>query len=79
MDGDFLDAVRGVADGTQGGWKMVPVSTPRGNSYVDAKMRAEDVRSAMKLGTVVFNSAGAYLPLCGAQVSILLEIKKLGS
>ena len=38
VDSDFLDAGRGVADG-KGGWKMAPVSTPRGTSFEDAKMR----------------------------------------
>ena len=34
-----------------GGWKMAPVSKPRGSSFEDAKMRYVDVVEAMKLGT----------------------------
>ena len=45
VDGDFLDAGRGVADGV-GGWKMAPVSEPRGPSFEEAKMRYVDVAAA---------------------------------
>ena len=60
VDGDFLDAGRGIPDvDAPGGWKMAPVSQPRGASFEEAKMRYVDVESAMKKGTVVINSAGA--------------------
>jgi hypothetical protein len=40
VDGDFLDAGRGVPDlDAPGGWKMAPVSQPRGPAFEDAKMR----------------------------------------
>lgn len=66
VDDDFLDAGRGVAENLAGsGWKMAPVSEPRGASFEDAKMRYVDVEKAMKSGTVVFNSAGAHIPRLG--------------
>lgn len=48
---------RGVSGGG-GGWQMAQVSTPRGPSYAEAKMRFCDVQLALQSGTVVFNSAG---------------------
>ena len=49
VDSDFLEAGRGIPD--DGGWKMAPVSKPRGPSFEDAKMRYIDVEAAMKLGS----------------------------
>ena len=45
---------------------MAPVSVPRGKSYEDAKMRYCDVEDALTKGTVVFNSAGSYIPQLSA-------------
>lgn len=67
VDGDFLDAGRGIAEGLgDGGWKMAAVSQPRGSSFEDAKMRYVDVQKAMEQGTVVFNSAGAHISRLGS-------------
>ena len=66
VDDDFLDAGRGIPDeGSGSGWKMAAVSEPRGSSFEDAKMRFVDVENALRLGTVVFNSAGAHIPRLG--------------
>ena len=64
VENDFLEAGRGTFDANRGGWNMAAVSTPRGNSFEDAKLRYEDVETAMKQksGTVVFNSAGGFIP-----------------
>ena len=76
VDSDFLDAGRGVADG-KGGWKMAPVSQPRGSSFEDAKMRYVDVAAAIRKGTVVFNSAGAHIPKLGAYCLAALDAFEL--
>jgi len=63
VNSDFLEAGRGTfKDGS--GWNMASVSKPRGTSFEDAKLRFEDVQMAMmqKGGTVVFNSAGGFIP-----------------
>ena len=74
VDGDFLDAGRGVPDlAAPGGWKMAAVSQPRGPSFEDAKMRYVDVEEAMRLGTVVFNSAGAHIPRLGTMCLAALD------
>ena len=74
VDGDFLDAGRGVPDlDAPGGWKMAPVSQPRGASFEDAKMRYVDVEAALKQGTVVFNSAGAHIPPLGTMCLAALD------
>ena len=74
VDGDFLDAGRGVPDvNAPGGWKMAPVSQPRGASFEDAKMRYVDVADAMKKGTVVFNSAGAHIAPLGTMCLAALD------
>ena len=62
VEADFLDAGRGVSGGDASGWKMAQVSTPRGPSFAEAKMRYCDVQEALKSGTVVFNSAGFNMP-----------------
>lgn len=64
VDGDFLEAGRGTVLDTGGGWNMASVSQPRGSSFEEAKLRYEDVCVAMKktAGTVVFNSAGGFIP-----------------
>lgn len=60
---EFIDATKGIHSSSSG-WKMHPVSKPRGNSYEDAKLRFEDIVSSMqdKNGTVVINSAGTIIP-----------------
>jgi len=60
---DFLEAGRGTFQGNTG-WQMAQVSKPRGKSFEDAKLRFEDIQMAMqeKSGTVVFNSAGGFIP-----------------
>jgi len=74
VEEDFLDAGRGIAkDPRGGGWKMAPVSEPRGSSFEDAKMRYVDVEAAMRRGTVVFNSAGAHIPRLGAMCLAALD------
>ena len=64
VENDFVEAGRGTLEGGQGGWNMAAVSTPRGNSFEDAKLRFQDVQASMKKksGTVVFNSAGGFIP-----------------
>lgn len=64
VENDFVEAGRGTLDGGQGGWNMAAVSTPRGSSFEDAKLRFSDVQVALKKtsGTVVFNSAGGFIP-----------------
>ena len=44
VEADFLDAGRGVSGGDASGWKMAQVSTPRGPSFAEAKMRFCDVQ-----------------------------------
>lgn len=61
LEDDFLDASRGSTDNRKG-WKIAPVSNPRGDSFEDARMRFEDVQAAMEKGTVIFNAAGAHIP-----------------
>ena len=78
VDQDFLEAGRGIPDvDAPGGWKMAPVSKPRGSSFEDAKMRYLDVETAMKLGTVVFNSAGAHIPALGTMCLAALDAFEL--
>lgn len=64
VDNDFIEAGRGTFSEKSGGWNMAAVSTPRGNSFEDAKLRFDDVQMALKQtsGTVVFNSAGGFIP-----------------
>jgi uncharacterized membrane protein YgcG len=74
VDGDFLDAGRGIAEDLgDGGWKMAAVSQPRGSSFEDAKMRYVDVQKAMEDGTVVFNSAGAHISRLGSMCLAALD------
>jgi len=63
-DKDFLEAGRGTFQKGSSGWNMAAVSKPRGTSFEDAKLRFEDVQVALKetSGTVVFNSAGGFIP-----------------
>ena len=49
VEADFLDAGRGVSGGDASGWKMAQVSTPRGPSFAEAKMRFCDVQVALTL------------------------------
>lgn len=64
VDNEFLEAGRGTFQEGRGGWNMAAVSKPRGTRFQDAKLRYEDVLEAMavKSGTVVFNSAGGFMP-----------------
>eukprot|EP00607_Mallomonas_marina_P007498 CAMPEP_0182417090 /NCGR_PEP_ID=MMETSP1167-20130531/1504_1 /TAXON_ID=2988 /ORGANISM="Mallomonas Sp, Strain CCMP3275" /LENGTH=355 /DNA_ID=CAMNT_0024590385 /DNA_START=370 /DNA_END=1437 /DNA_ORIENTATION=+ len=64
VEKDFLEAGRGTFEEGKGGWNMATVSQPRGRTFEDAKLRYEDVQMAMKAksGTVVFNSAGGFIP-----------------
>jgi len=63
---DFLDAGYGSTN-NRAGWKMRPVSLPRGTSFEDAKMLYSEVDLALDKGTVIFNSACAHIPaLAGA-------------
>jgi len=69
VNDDFLDADRGSTDNRKG-WQVASVSTPRGNSFEDAKMLFEEVEAALEQGTVIFNSAGAHIPkLAGANLA----------
>ncbi|CAM9321032.1 unnamed protein product [Ascophyllum nodosum] len=68
VDADFVEAGRGTFSEGSSGWRMAQVSQPRGKSFEDAKLRFEEVQQALreKSGTVVVNSAGAYMrPLAG--------------
>jgi len=58
---DFLDASRGTTDNRKG-WKVAPVSTPRGSSFQDARMTMDQVKVALDKGTVIFNTAGSHIP-----------------
>ena len=49
VEADFLDAGRGVSGGDASGWKMAQVSTPRGPSFAEAKMRFCDVQVTLTL------------------------------
>eukprot|EP00752_Nemacystus_decipiens_P011678 g10365.t1 len=74
VDSDFVEAGRGTFSQGSSGWRMAPVSTPRGKSFEDAKMRFEDIQQALqeKSGTVVVNSAGAYIqPLAGICLEVM--------
>ena len=61
---DFVEAGRGSFIDGKSGWNMAAVSTPRGKSFEEAKMHYEDILEALKQqnGTVVFNSAGGFIP-----------------
>ncbi|CAB1099958.1 unnamed protein product [Ectocarpus sp. CCAP 1310/34] len=74
VDSDFVEAGRGTFSQGSTGWRMAPVSTPRGKSFEDAKLRFDDVKNALKekSGTVVVNSAGAYIrPLAGICLDVM--------
>jgi hypothetical protein len=59
IEQDFLDAGEGSTNPTKG-WRMQPVGGDRrGRSFQDARLAFEDVTDAK--GTVIFNSAGAYI------------------
>jgi hypothetical protein len=69
VNDDFLDADRGSTDNRKG-WQVASVSTPRGNSFEDAKMLFSEVQAALERGTVIFNSAGAHIcKLAGANLA----------
>ena len=79
VDSEFLEAGRGTFQEGRGGWNMAAVSKPRGTSFQDAKLRYEDVLEAMamKSGTVVFNSAGGFMPPMARVCLECLEAFKL--
>jgi hypothetical protein len=59
IEQDFLDAGEGSTNPTKG-WRMQPVGgNRRGRSFQDSRLTFEDVVGAK--GTVIFNSAGAYI------------------
>ncbi len=68
-----------AAQGTQspdgkGGWYMKKVSTPQ--SANDPNTKYEDIVESLKSGTVVLNSAGAYLsPLAAISLSVLEAVQ----
>ena len=68
VDSDFLEAGRGTFQEGRSGWNMAAVSTPRGRSFQEAKLRFDDVLIALTQtnGTVVFNSAGGFIPKLAA-------------
>jgi hypothetical protein len=65
---DFVEAGRGSFEDGRTGWNMAAVSAPKGKSFQEAKMHFEDVTNALnqKNGTVVFNSAGGFIPKVAA-------------
>jgi len=64
VETDFLDAGKGMYNDGSGGWKMAPVSKPTGNTFQEAKLKFNDVDQVIKTksGTIVFNSAGGFIP-----------------
>lgn len=60
---DFLEAGRGTFVEGNTGWNMATVSKPKGTSYNDARLKYDEIEVAMKekSGTIVFNSAGAFI------------------
>ena len=59
IEQDFLDAGEGSTNPTKG-WRMQPVGGDRrGRSFQDSRLAFEDVMGAK--GSVIFNSAGAYI------------------
>jgi hypothetical protein len=65
VEQDFMIAGRGTFQpGGTKGWQMASVGRARGEAFEDAKLRFQDIQNAMKQksGTVVVNSAGAYMP-----------------
>jgi hypothetical protein len=62
LEDDFLDAARGSTDNRKG-WQITTVSNPRGDSFEEARMTYDDVLQAMEKGTVIFNAAGAHIPM----------------
>ena len=64
VETDFLEAGRGMYKDGSGGWKMAPVSKPTGNSFQEAKLKFNEVDQVIKTksGTIVFNSAGGFIP-----------------
>jgi len=45
---------------------MTTVSTPRGQSFEEARMTIEEIDAALEKGTVIFNSAGGHIPKLAA-------------
>ena len=63
IETDFLEAGRGTFS-AKSGWNMAQVSEPTGTTFDEAKLKYNEVTNAMKEknGTVVFNSAGGFVP-----------------
>lgn len=61
LEEDFLDAQRGSTDNRKG-WQVAAVSQPTGSSFNDARMTLSQVKSALEVGTVIFNNIGAHIP-----------------
>mmetsp|Transcript_43072 Transcript_43072/g.48753 ORF Transcript_43072/g.48753 Transcript_43072/m.48753 type:complete len:821 (-) Transcript_43072:44-2506(-) len=61
VEDDFLDASRGSTDNRKG-WKIAPVSIPKGDSFEEARMTYDDILLALDKGTVIFNAFGAHVP-----------------
>ena len=66
VDEDFIEAGRGTFEEGRTGWNMKAVSTPKGKSFEEAKLKFDDIEKALKekSGTVVINSAGGFIPVC---------------
>jgi|AntRauTorckE5430_2_1112549.scaffolds.fasta_scaffold00911_4 hypothetical protein len=57
---DYLDAGEGQSSDAPGGWRICPAADDRrGLSFQESRLHCSDVENAK--GTVVFNSAGAYI------------------
>lgn len=61
LEEDFLDAQVGSTDNRKG-WTVNAVSMPSGSSFEEARMSLEQVKSALEVGTVIFNNIGAHIP-----------------
>ena len=61
LEEDFLDAQVGSTDNRKG-WTVNAVSVPSGSSFEEARMTLEQVKSALEVGTVIFNNIGAHIP-----------------
>lgn len=66
LEEDFLDAQVGSTDNRRG-WTVNAVSMPSGSSFEEARMTLEQVKSALEVGTVIFNNIGAHIPKVGAR------------
>lgn len=79
VDEQFLDAGLGYYDPTtpDKGWRMAPVSVPRGNTFAEAKLQYEDVLKALsttsgKYSKSYWHQQQSYIYLCND-----VDIRKL--